>query len=56
MLGPILFLIYINDISTNISSYTKLFEDDMKVYRVLRDTKEDVDELQKDLVRLILEQ
>ena len=24
----------------------------MKAYRVLRDTKEDVDELQKDLVRL----
>ena len=35
-------------------SHTKLFADDMKVtvYRVFRDTKEDVDEPQKDLTRL----
>ena len=52
VLGPILFLIYINDISQNIMSNTKLFADDMKVYRILRDTKEDVEELQKDLIRL----
>ena len=50
MLGPILFLIYINDISKNIMSSTKLFAGDMKVYRLLRDTKEDVEELQKDLI------
>ena len=30
-------------------SDTKLFANDMKVYRVLRDTKKDVEELQKDL-------
>ena len=49
MLGPILFLIYINDISRNIMSNTKLYADDMKVYRILRDTKKDihVEELQK---------
>ena len=52
MLGPILFLIYINDISRNIMSSTKLFADDMKLYRTLRDTKKDVEELQKDLIRL----
>ena len=50
--GPILFLIYINNISRNIMSSTKLFADDMKLYRLLRDTKEDVEELQKDLIRL----
>ena len=33
-------------------SDTKLFADDMKVYRVLGDTKEDAEELQKDLTRL----
>ena len=33
-------------------SNTKLFADDMKLYRILRDTKEDVEELQKDLIRL----
>jgi len=43
VLGPILILIYINNISTNIVSNTKPFADDMKVYKVLRDTKKDVD-------------
>ena len=52
VLGPILFLISINDISRNIMSNTKLFADDIKVYSILRDTKEDVEELQKDLTRL----
>ena len=33
-------------------SCTKLFADDMKMYSVLRDTKEDVEELQKELTRL----
>ncbi|XP_067030545.1 uncharacterized protein [Acropora muricata] len=33
-------------------SNTKLFADDMKVYRILRDTKKDIEELQKDLTRL----
>ena len=52
VLGPVLFLIYINNVSRNISSHTRLFADDMKVYRVLRDTNEDVEELQKNLTRL----
>ena len=52
MLGPLLFLIYINNISRNILSDTKLFANDIKVYRVLRDTKEDVEELQKHLSHL----
>ena len=33
-------------------SNTKLFADDMKVYRILQDTRKDVEELQKDLIRL----
>ena len=52
MLGPVLFLIYINNVSRNISSCPKLFADDMKVYGVLRDTNENVEELQKNLTRL----
>ena len=52
VLGPIVFLIYINDISRNIMSNTKLFVDDRKVYRILRVTKEDVEELQKDPILL----
>ena len=51
VLDPILFLIYINDISRNITSQTKLFADDMKVYRVLRDSKDDVEELHNGLTR-----
>lgn len=30
----------------------KLFADDIMVYSILKDTKEDVEELQKDLIRL----
>ena len=52
LLGPISFLIYINDISRNIKSNSELFADDMKVYRILRDTKKDIGELQKDRTRL----
>ena len=35
ILGPILFLIYVNDISSNISSTLSMFADDIKVYREL---------------------
>ena len=35
VLGPIMFLIYINDISNELESPIKLFADDIKVYRVL---------------------
>ena len=37
ILGPILFLIYVNDISSNISSSIKMFADDTKVYREITD-------------------
>jgi len=52
VLGPTLFLVYVNDISRNIISQTKLFAEDKKVYRVLRDTKDDDEELQMDLNRM----
>ena len=52
VLGPVMFLIYINDISRSVTSQTKLFADDMKVYRVLINTEEDVKGLQNDLTRL----
>ena len=32
VLGPVLFIIYINDITRNLTSQCKLFADDMKVY------------------------
>ena len=50
VLGPILFLIMINDIDENISAKSKvsLFADDTRVMRPIR-TEEDVEDLQRDL-------
>ena len=50
-LGPIMFLIYINDISHGLTSPVELFADDMKVYRVLN-TEKDTGQLQGDLFKL----
>ena len=50
VLGPIMLLIYINDISHGLSSPVKLFADDMKIYRVLN-TEKDTGQLQGDLFK-----
>jgi hypothetical protein len=52
VLGPVLFIIYINDITRNLTSQCKLFADDMKVYKVLRNTDVDTHVLQEDLYSL----
>ena len=49
VLGPIPFLIYINDITRNIESHCKLFADDVKVHKVLRNVHEDAQILQNAL-------
>ena len=52
VLGPLLFLVYINDMPENISSTTRMFADDALVYRIIRSRKdhtllqEDLDKLQ----------
>jgi len=51
VLGQILFLAYINDISTNIKSKIRLFADDCIIYRNKLNI-EDVEKLQTDLDRL----
>jgi hypothetical protein len=51
VLGPILFVIYINDIDQNIDSNLLKFADDTKVYRALV-TDDDVSKLQNDLKKL----
>jgi len=51
ILGPILFLAYINDISTNIESKIRLFADDCIIYRKILNIK-GVEKLQVDLDRL----
>ena len=51
VLGPILFLVFINDLPNEISSAVKIFADDTKIFRALR-AGEDHIHLQEDLVKL----
>ena len=52
VLGPLLFLIFINDIATNVSSSIRLVADDCLVYRETR-TREECKLLQGDLGELV---
>ena len=47
VLGPLMFLIYINDIGKNLSCCLRLFADDCLLYHVI--TSEDYAKLQRDL-------
>ena len=51
MLGPLLFLVYINDLSSRVSSSVRLFADDCLLYRMIRD-HQDAELLQADLDQL----
>ena len=51
VLGPILFLIHINDLPKAVSSSVRLFADDCLLYRRIR-TRDDHTRLQKDLESL----
>ena len=53
ILGPILFLIYVNDISSNISSTLRMFPDDTKVYRELSNIARDIETLQFGVYQLV---
>ena len=48
VLGPLLFLAYVNDIWRNMESTIRLYADDCVIYRKIINN-EDVDKLQKDL-------
>ena len=49
VLGPLMFLLYINDITSNISSCIRLFADDCVLYRVIQ-SEQDHHHLQQDLI------
>ena len=51
VLVPILFVIFVNDLTNDLTSMTKLFADDTKVYREVNN-REDASSLQKDVETL----
>ena len=51
VLGPILFVIYINDLPDVVNKYLYLFADDSKIFNKIKCEK-DVEDLQKDLDRM----
>ena len=52
ILGPLLFLIYINDLANGLSSNTKLFADDNSLFSVIHDSVITTLELNSDLSRI----
>ena len=51
VLGPIMFLVYINDMPTGVDSYMNMFADDAKIMRKVRNL-EDCNKLQEDLDKI----
>ena len=52
VLGPLLFLIYINDLTDNISSNMRLFVDDSSLFVRVRNVQESQDQLMEDLGKI----
>ena len=49
ILGPILFLIYINNVARHLKSHYKIFADDIKIYMCVSKTQFDVQSVQSDI-------
>ena len=53
VLGPLLFVIYINDIDDSIACKILKFADDTKIYRVVVKSADDIDSFRSDLYNLV---
>ena len=52
IIGPLLFLLYINDIDEDIHSTIRLFADDTSLYIIFDDTIQAADQLNLDLAKI----
>ena len=52
ILGPLLFLIYINDLADGLSSNAKLFADDTSLFSVVHNPNTTAKDLNNDLVKI----
>ena len=54
VLGPLLFLVYINDFVENVNCDVRMFADDTSLFSVVEDERKSADELTADLDRVRL--